>query len=341
MREDNVRCPTLDELAPPPRGRIGWPWTEESLRLSEHLPDGQPWPRISIVTPSFNQGQFIEETIRSVLLQGYPDLEYVVVDGGSADGTIDIIRKYEPWLTYWVSEPDRGQSQALNKGFARVTGDVLNWLNSDDTYLPGAIARVAHAYQSAPGCAVAGSVLNVTDATGQPEHVERIIQANLSLETLVKFWEQRFSFHQPGFFFPGWVWRKVGGLDESLDYTMDYDFLCRALPLISVTYLDDLLVRFRLHSESKTVSRHLAMFTERMKVSQRYWQRVPGIEADAFFTYSVDHLVRYAGTEVLGGRYRDALAYIKASLAVDPRVTLRTLSAQALGGLRRHLLAAR
>ena len=138
-----MRCPTLAELPPPPAGKTGWPWTVESPQLPDAMPDGKPWPRISIVTPSYNQGQFIEETIRSVLLQGYPDLEYIIMDGGSTDGAIDIIRRYEPWLTHWESGQDGGQSAAIGKGFAKVTGEIQAWVNSDDGYLPSAFQRVA------------------------------------------------------------------------------------------------------------------------------------------------------------------------------------------------------
>jgi len=145
-----MRCPTLKELPPPPLGKTGWLWTEESPQLSETMPDGSSWPQLSIVTPSLNQGPFIEQTIRSVLLQGYPDLKYIIIDGGSADETVDVIKKYENWLAYWVSEPDRGQSHAVNKGFSRASGEILAWLNSDDYYLPGVFQTIASHYFKYP-----------------------------------------------------------------------------------------------------------------------------------------------------------------------------------------------
>ena len=141
-----MRCPTLRDLPPPPQGKTGWPWTDESSQLPDRMPDGSPWPRISIVTPSLNQDQFIEETIRSVLLQGYPNLEYIIIDGGSIDSSMKVIREYQLWLLYWQSEPDPGQSAAINKGFEVGRGDILAWLNSDDVYLPQTCSIVARAF---------------------------------------------------------------------------------------------------------------------------------------------------------------------------------------------------
>src|SRR5262245_29806610 len=129
-----MRCPNLSDLPSPPPNRQGWPWTQEGAPRLDGTP-GECWPRISIVTPSYNQGRFLEETIRSVLLQGYPDLEYIVIDGGSADDSVEIIRKYERWLSFWVSERDRGQVDAINKGLRRCSGVLRNWLNSDDFLL--------------------------------------------------------------------------------------------------------------------------------------------------------------------------------------------------------------
>ena len=132
-----MQCPRLSELPPPPPGKTGWPWTEETPPVPDNLTESHA--RISIVTPSFNSIHFLEETLRSVLLQGYPDLEYIIIDGGSTDGAVDIIRKYEKWITYWVSEKDRGYADAVNKGFARATGDIRAWLPASDLYFPSAL----------------------------------------------------------------------------------------------------------------------------------------------------------------------------------------------------------
>ena len=127
-----MKCPTISELPPAPKDKTGWPWTEESTKLPEKSPDGSRWPCITVITPSFNQGQFLEEAIRSVLLQGYPNLEYFVFDGGSSDNSSEIIKKYSSWLTYWVSEPDNGQSAVINRGLQMGTGFYATWINSDD-----------------------------------------------------------------------------------------------------------------------------------------------------------------------------------------------------------------
>jgi glycosyltransferase involved in cell wall biosynthesis len=145
-----ANCPTLSELPSPRPGKKGWPWTEETPPSSTTTPTGEPWRRISIVTPSFNHGDFLERTIRSVLLQGYPNFEYIIIDGGSTDNSIEIIRKYERWLTFWTSEPDCGTSHALNKGFAHASGDLLGIMCADDVYLAGGILKLAQLGRSHP-----------------------------------------------------------------------------------------------------------------------------------------------------------------------------------------------
>jgi glycosyltransferase involved in cell wall biosynthesis len=130
----------LKDLPAPPAGMTGWPWTEECAPPVFNI--GKKWPRLSIVTPSYNQGRFLEQTIRSVLLQNYPNLEYIVMDGGSNDETMDILRKYAPWISYSQSRKDNGQGQAINMGFSLASGDYYAWINSDDFYLPGVFELV-------------------------------------------------------------------------------------------------------------------------------------------------------------------------------------------------------
>src|SRR5215813_3379402 len=134
-----MHCPALEKLPTPPRGKVGWPWTEESSRLFEKRPDAGSWPRITIVTPSYNQGRFIEETIRSILLQGYSELEYFVLDGGSTDDSVEIIKKYSQWIDFWMSERDGGQSAAINHGLRMGSGSHATWINSDDMLCKNAL----------------------------------------------------------------------------------------------------------------------------------------------------------------------------------------------------------
>ena len=217
-----MRCPTLSELPPPPPGKTGWPWTEETQQLPDTMADGRPWPRVSVVTPSYNQGQFIEETIRSVLLQGYPDLEYIIIDGGSTDGSVDIIRKYEPWLAYWVSEPDRGQSHAINKGFRLATGEVLAWLNSDDLFREGSLLQIGKYFLEHPEIMVIVGACVSTDVHKKPVGIKS--PHDLSLERLLK---GGLVPGQPAVFFRRGAFQAAGELDESLHQLMDRDLWIR------------------------------------------------------------------------------------------------------------------
>jgi len=239
----------LINLPAPPKSKKGWPWTQETPIKSIFANDNNIWPKISIITPSYNQGQFIEETIRSVLLQNYPNIEYIIIDGGSTDGSIEVIRKYERWITYWVSEPDDGQTNAINKGFQKATGEIVAWLNSDDFYTPGALFSVAKAFLEKPNADVIyGNIKTVG--------VKTLKFPNICLN---KYSRKRLFYSnyipQPASFISINALRKVKFLDERFDYIMDYDLWMRlGKENVIFHYIPKTLAYFRFHRNSKTVS---------------------------------------------------------------------------------------
>jgi glycosyltransferase involved in cell wall biosynthesis len=233
---------------------------------------GAPWPRISVITPSYNQGQFIEQTIRSVLLQNYTNLEYFVIDGGSSDGSVDIIRKYERQLAYWESEPDRGQSHAINKGFARATGEIMCWLNSDDYYLPGTLRLVAETLAQGTGaCALVGHCVQVY-VDGQPPFEGKGRYENF--ERLLEFWKG-YQMHQPSIFWRREVFERVGYLNENLHLTMDFDYWVRIARYFEFTNVDRVLSCSTYHAKAKTGDGFASYSRELMQRAPVYWPNQP------------------------------------------------------------------
>ncbi len=240
-------APSLNDLPPPPRGKTGWPWTEEGLPFVQEPRIGAPYPKISIVTPSYNQGPFLEETIRSVLLQGYPDLEYIIIDGSSTDESVEIIRKYEPWITYWISEPDAGQTDAINKGIRKTTGGVLAWLNSDDVYRPEALQQIGKSFITLPHVDLLYGDCEMIDGSGR-----LFDRFNVRSGDLVQLLEENFI-AQPSAFCTREAWEKAGGLDGTLHYAMDYDLWLRIfLAGMTSVYVPTVISRFRYHGASKS-----------------------------------------------------------------------------------------
>lgn len=227
-------------------------------------------PRVTIVTPSYNQGQFIEETICSVLLQDYPNLEYIIVDGGSTDNSVDIIRRYESRLDYWVSEPDRGQTHAINKGWERATGNIITWLNSDDRLCPGALATIAEYLTEHPDVDIVFGDTLFTDADGTP------IRRSKPLET---FEYPNFVLNgenpvpQPSAFIRRSVMPDVGLLDWTYRYLMDWDYWLRAGLHHRIVYIRQLLSTYRLHPASKTLTQSQVAAAELQRMYRSYFER--------------------------------------------------------------------
>jgi glycosyltransferase involved in cell wall biosynthesis len=315
------RSPRLTDLPSPPPGRSGWPWTDESVPVAETLPDGRAWPRVTVVTPTYNRAGLLEETIRSVLLQGYPDLEYFVVDGGSTDGSVELIKRYETWLAGWVSERDRGQSDAINKGWARATGDIVAWLNSDDYYTPGAVGRAASALMAHHGAVLVYSDLeNLREETG-----ERWVDGYGPRGPLSVITERPIP--QPTVFLRRDVVRTLGGVDETLHYEMDHDLFVRAMAYGSFAYLaGEVLAVFRHHRDAKCHDYPLRFAQDHETVLARVEQLEgsrPGVReavrkarGEFYFACAVSAVFRER-------RLREGIGWLWRAVVVDPRYLLR------------------
>lgn len=240
--------PSLDELPSPTVEGLYWPWASPAKGVSDRRSRRGDLPRITVVTPSFNQGQYLEQTIRSVLLQGYPNLEYIIIDGGSTDGSVDIIRRYEPWLSYWVSEPDAGQADAINKGLACSSGELFNWINSDDLLAPGALFSVAE------GMGDADLLHGLTVNFGADTGVRLIVPSQVSALGLVEA-RPGSMYHQPAMWMRRSAVEGCGGIDARYQYVFDWHLYVRYLSRYpKVAYSNCVLAYFRLHESSKTVS---------------------------------------------------------------------------------------
>ena len=217
-------------------------------------------PLVSIITPSFNQAPYLEQTIQSVLGQDYPRLEYIVVDGGSTDNSLEIIQKYNDRLAYWISEKDSGQAEAINKGFARAKGDILGWLNSDDYYLPNTISQVVKSFQENPDVVMVYGDMLAVNGTGETINVLRYKQ--LSLQDLLCFQ----IIGQPSVFFRRSALEKTGGLDTSFHFMLDNHLWIRLAQQGRILHVPQVWSAARYHADAKNRARAAEFGREAFRV---------------------------------------------------------------------------
>jgi glycosyltransferase involved in cell wall biosynthesis len=225
-------------------------------------------PLVSIITPSLNQGFLIRETIKSVITQDYPNIEYIVIDGGSSDGTIPILQEFQQHL-YWISEPDRGQSDAINKGWKLAKGEIISWLNSDDTLLPGAVSKCVESFQTMPEISALygdcdyigphGAV--ISSYPTQPFNYKNLVTSTVNF------------LPQPATFVRRSLIEKVGLLDDSLHFAMDLDYWLRAGLISDFRYLPERLATLRLHSSAKSLNQLHGFASEIIEIYQRFFSR--------------------------------------------------------------------
>jgi glycosyltransferase involved in cell wall biosynthesis len=257
------------------------------------MPDDNFKPLVSVITPSYNQSGFLEDTIKSVLAQDYPAIEYLIVDGGSTDGSVEIIHKYKSELTWWVSEPDEGQASAINKGMEKARGEIVAWLNSDDLYLPGAVSRAVAEFQSHPQLGLVFGNAVTIDAGGCP--IKELIFPDWQLEDLIGFR----IICQPAVFMARELYEQVAGLDLNYHFMLDHQLWIRIASLAPVQHVPSLLAAARHHEGAKNVSQAPAFGRETLEVLE-WMETQPNLAS----------LVAANKRQVLAGAYRLNARYL-------------------------------
>jgi glycosyltransferase involved in cell wall biosynthesis len=268
-----MRCPKLSEIPSPANSRSGWPWTEETPYAPDRMANGSEWPLISVVTPNFNYERYLETTIRSVLLQGYPNVEYIVQDDGSTDGSVDLIRKYEKFLSHWSSEPNAGQVPAINRGMRRAKGSILCYINSDDYFMPGAFRAAAEFFHKNPDVDIANGRCRVVDENEKKigDHFGDIRSLDEVLDLWDVWWAKR-QFVQPETFWRQRVYETIGDFRNDLYIVFDYEYWVRAFGAgFNARPLDYETAAFRIQPNQKTSNAERVAREEIRVVNEWIW----------------------------------------------------------------------
>jgi len=244
------------------------------------------YPKVSIVTPSYNQGQFLERTILSVLNQNYPNLEYIIIDGGSTDGSVEIIKKYEKYLAYWVSEPDKGQSDAINKGFKISRGEILAYLNSDDIYCEGTIRKIANYFSVHSKIYLIYGDYILIDAQ------DNVIKYKKEIEFNYNILLYGFSYiPQPTVFFKRDIFANIGLFDVKLNYVMDCDYWLRVARRYRIQHIPSFLASFRVHKFSKTRNKTSIFKKEALFLRKKYTKRYKKSQTIIVFYFKLLNMI--------------------------------------------------
>lgn len=245
-------------------------------------------PKISVVTPSYNQGRFIEETIKSVLGQNYPNLEYIIIDGGSQDDTIEVINKYKDKISYFVSEKDEGQTHAISKGFEVASGDILCWINSDDRFLDGTFEKVARYFlANSQSHFVYGNCIWINEA-GDTLYRRR--------EMDFSDWLWHFGYNyipQPSAFWRSGLYYGLGGIDRSYSLAMDTELFSRMSEVVRIDHMDEFLSEFRVHAAQRSTVQRRRLEQEVLRIVSRHYGREVG-PREKFFKGIMARAVRYS-----------------------------------------------
>jgi glycosyltransferase involved in cell wall biosynthesis len=294
-------------------------------------------PLVSVVTPSYNQAAYLEETIRSVLDQDYPAIEYIVIDGGSTDGSVDTIRRYADRIAYWVSEPDKGQADAINKGWSRCSGEIVAFLNSDDYYLPGAVSRIIETFSANPDIGVAYGQAQWVSEGGDPVQVSRVyVDGQEMLNRLP-------GLPQPATFVRRQVLETVGLLDATFHFALDGEFFVRALGNFQAMPIPEVLACMRLHSAAKSVAAGLGFAPEVLRIAQKVInnpQRYPRYRVVPDDVLAGAHIVS-ARFAFMGGKFRDAVGHLRKSAVLSPKYRRQILQEELPRLLARGVLGKR
>lgn len=274
---------TLSINSPP----SSWPWNAPEDPIGITSTDAETLPRLTIVTPSYNQAAFLEATLRSVLLQNYPNLEYIVIDGGSTDGSVEIIRRYQDRIAYWVSEPDNGQCHAINKGFSKSTGEWMAWLNSDDIYLPGTLWTIARTILSHKDCNWVVGAVEFADRDLKPFSIFKpVCRTDVWVDFVCTKRKNGTALPQAGSFWSRKSWDLAGPLDESLHYAMDHEYWGRlAYHGFRPLCIQQSLALFRLHTQGKTARGDSDFMAEERIVIQKWLGKVTDSDSKILINY--------------------------------------------------------